>query len=77
MTDQFLLIITKFLLNTELKFGYIPKLITKMRVGGASNRSLKNIIKKSKEDYRAIKSNNIGSFLTLIKKNVSKVKQFF
>ena len=63
--------------DTELKFGYLPKVVTKMRVGGASNRSLKNIIRKSKEDYRAIRSNNIGNFLTLIKKNTSKLKQFF
>ena len=63
--------------DSELKLGYLPKGITKMRVGGASNRSLKNIIKKSKEDYRAIKSNNIGDFLTLIRKNTSKLKQFF
>ena len=63
--------------DTELKFGYLPKVITKMRVGGASNRSVENIIKKSKEDYRIIRSNNIGSFLTLIKKNISKLKQLF
>ena len=63
--------------DTKLKFGYLPKVVTKMRVGGASNRSLNNIIRKSKEDYRAIKSNNIGNFLTLIKKNTSKLKQFF
>jgi glycosyltransferase len=63
--------------DSELKFGYLPKVITKMRVGGASNRSLKNIIKKSKEDYRAIRINDIGNFLTFIKKNISKIKQFF
>ena len=63
--------------DTKLKFGYLPKVITKMRVGGASNRSLKNVIKKSKEDYRTIRSNNVGNFLTLIKKNTSKLKQFF
>ena len=63
--------------DSELKFGYLPKVITKMRVGGASNRSLKNVIRKSKEDYRAIRSNNVGNFLTLIKKNTSKLKQFF
>ena len=63
--------------DTELKFGYLPKVVTKMRVGGVSNRSLKNIIKKSKEDYRAIRSNNVGNFLTLVKKNTSKLKQFF
>ena len=63
--------------DPELKFGYLPKVITKMRVGGASNQSLKNIIKKSKEDYRAIRINNIGNFLTLARKNFSKIKQLF
>ncbi len=63
--------------DLELKFEYLPKVITKMRFGGVSNRSLKNIIKKSIEDYRAIKNNNIGNFLTLIRKNCSKLKQFF
>ncbi len=63
--------------DPELKFGYLPKVITKMRVGGASNQSLKNIIKKSKEDYRAIRINNIGNFLTLVRKNFSKIKQLF
>ena len=63
--------------DSELKFGYLPKVITRMRVGGASNRSLKNIIRKTKEDYRAIKRNKIGNFTTLITKNTSKLKQFF
>ena len=63
--------------DPELKFGYLPKVITKMRVGGASNKSLKNIIKKSKEDYRAIRINNIGNFLTLARKNFSKIKKLF
>jgi len=48
-----------------------------MRVGGTSNKSLKNIINKSYEDYRAIRSNNIGGILTLIRKNISKLNQFF
>ena len=61
----------------NLKFVYLPKVVTKMRVGVASNRSLKNIIKKTKEDYRAICSNKIGGFTTLILKNISKIKQFF
>ena len=63
--------------DPELKFGYLPKVITKMRVGGASNKSLKNIIKKSKEDYRAIRINNIGNFLTLTKKIFQKSNNFF
>jgi glycosyltransferase involved in cell wall biosynthesis len=67
----------RVLKDNSLKFAYLPKVITKMRLGGASNRSLKNIVTKSKEDYRAIKSNNVGNFLTLIRKNTSKLKQFF
>ncbi|MCW3785461.1 glycosyltransferase family 2 protein [Plebeiibacterium sediminum] len=58
-------------------FKYIPQVITKMRVGGASNKSIKNIIQKSKEDISALKQNNIGGVSTLIWKNVSKIPQFF
>ncbi|SFD29793.1 glycosyltransferase [Algibacter lectus] len=63
--------------DDTLRFAYLPEVITKMRAGGASNRSLKNIIIKSKEDYKAITSNNIGSFGTIIQKNVSKLNQFY
>ena len=66
----------RILKDKTLNFGYLPRVIIKMRVGGASNRSIKNIIKKSKEDYRAIRSNNIGGVITLILKNTSKIKQF-
>lgn len=61
----------------QLKFGYLPKVITRMRLGGISNNNLKNIILKTKEDYIAIKKNKVGNFLTLIRKNTSKLKQFF
>ena len=61
-----------------LKFSYLPKVITKMRVGGASNRSIKNIIAKSKEDYSAIKKNKLAYPLwVLCAKNISKIPQFF
>lgn len=56
---------------------YLPAVLYKMRVGGISNRSVKTIIHKSLEDYRALKSNEIGNILTLIYKNLSKVPQFF
>ncbi len=58
-------------------FKYLPQVITKMRVGGASNKSIKNIIQKSKEDISALKQNKIGGVSTLIWKNVSKIPQFF
>lgn len=66
----------RILKDESLKFTYLPQVITKMRLGGASNRNLKNIFKKTKEDYRAIRSNSIGGFITLLLKNTSKIKQF-
>jgi len=62
--------------ETDLRFCYLPKTIIKMRLGGASNRNLNNIIQKTKEDYRAVKSNGVGSWLTILLKNVTKIKQF-
>ena len=66
----------RILKDDSLKFGYLPKVITKMRVGGASNGSIKNIINKTKEDYRAIRSNHIGGWFSILIKNTSKIKQF-
>ncbi len=67
----------RVLKDDNLKFSYLPEVITKMRVGGASNRSLKNILQKTKEDYRAVKSNNVGGVFSILRKNTSKIKQFF
>ncbi len=47
-----------------------------MRVGGTSNNSFKNILQKTKEDFQAIKDNNIGGFGTILLKNITKIKQF-
>ncbi|NPA36731.1 MAG: glycosyltransferase [Chlorobi bacterium] len=57
-------------------FYYHPHVIIKMRLGGESNKSIKNIIKKSKEDLRALKTNKAGGLLTLILKNLRKLPQF-
>jgi glycosyltransferase len=56
---------------------YIPEVLYKMRLGGTSNKSLKNIIHKSLEDMRALRKNEIGGLRTLLLKNVSKIPQFF
>ena len=66
----------RILKDDSLKFTYLPNVITKMREGGASNRSVKNIIQKTKEDYRAARSNNIGGWYLIFLKNISKVRQF-
>jgi glycosyltransferase len=60
-----------------LRSEYLPKCLVKMRVGGASNRSIRNIVTKMKEDYSAITRNKTGNIFTLIKKNTGKIHQFF
>ncbi len=52
------------------------KLLVKMRCGGRSNKSIKNIIEKSIEDYKAIRRYELG-LSTLIGKNIMKLPQFF
>jgi len=61
----------------EFNAVYIPEVFVKMRVGGASNRSLKNIIQKSREDYDALRRTGIGGLSTLVFKNAIKLGQFF
>jgi glycosyltransferase involved in cell wall biosynthesis len=55
---------------------YIPEVLVKMRVGGASNRSLSNIMRKSSEDLRALRRNGVGGLGALLWKNLSKLPQF-
>jgi len=55
---------------------YVPKVFVNMRIGGMSNRSFKNLIIKSFEDYHIIKKNKIGGLFTLFNKNFSKIRQF-
>lgn len=59
------------------KAVYLPQVMVKMRLGGASNRSLKNIIHKSREDYDALRRTGVGGMGALLWKNVSKLRQFF
>jgi glycosyltransferase len=55
---------------------YVPKVLINMRIGGMSNRSFKNLIIKSVEDYQIMKKNKIGGLFTLFNKNFSKIGQF-
>lgn len=63
--------------GAQIRSSYIPEVLVKMRVGGESNRSLKKILQKTREDYLAIKSNQIGGLATLFFKNIRKLHQFF
>lgn len=59
-----------------LKAAYIPEVLVRMRVGGESNQSFRKIVRKSREDYRALRSNGVGGTRTLAWKNLSKLNQF-
>lgn len=57
---------------------YLSTIMVKMRAGGLSNRSIKNLLHKSIEDYRAWRINDLkASVPRLVAKNVSKIPQFF
>ena len=59
-----------------IRVGYIPRVLVKMRVGGASNRTLVQLLRKSREDYLALRRNGIGGVGALLWKNLSKIGQF-
>ena len=70
-------IMLRFLKKYQLKSSYINKTFVKMRVGGESNRSIKNIVKANLESYRAWEINglNINPIIFLLKP-LSKILQF-
>ena len=59
------------------KLAYIPQVQVRMRLGGASNRSLGNMMTKSYEDYLALKRHGVGGVGTVVWKNLSKLPQIF
>lgn len=66
----------RWLWRHKLRPAYIPGVMVKMRMGGDSNRSLGRILRKSREDYRALRRNGVGGIGALALKNLSKIDQF-
>jgi glycosyltransferase involved in cell wall biosynthesis len=60
-----------------LNVHYIPQVLVRMRLGGVSNRNPALILRKSREDFRALRSNSCGGLWALIRKNLSKLPQFW
>jgi len=58
------------------KIDYLPEVLVHMRTGGVSNAGLRNLLKKSKEDF--LISLRMGHFapVSILLKMASKVKQF-
>lgn len=66
----------RYLYAKRIVVSYLPKILVKMRVGGISNRSIRTMLCKSKEDIIILKNNGIPWLLALIFKNISKLPQF-
>ncbi|SFQ71364.1 glycosyltransferase [Donghicola eburneus] len=62
----------RYIVKGGIRLAYLDEVMVKMRVGGESNASLKKIIKKSSEDYRAIRRNGVGGIGTLAFKTCQK-----
>ena len=70
-------LILRFIWKHQIRVVYIPEVLIKMRVGGKSNKNIKNLLLKSFEDYKVIKENRVkGGFVTLLMKNIRKLPQF-
>lgn len=67
----------KILSNPKYKTSCINNFTSKHRMGGASSKNISNMIYANREAYQAWKNNGINiSKLFLIKKPLSKIKQF-
>ena len=60
----------------QLSSAYLPEVIVKMRMGGASNASVGNVLKANLQCWKAWRQNGLGvSPLPVIAKPLSKLKQ--
>lgn len=69
--------ILRLLWKNKISISYLPVVLTKMSWGGASNKNFGNLLAKSKEDYIAMKKNDLPlPCFTLALKNIRKISQF-
>ncbi|QXE91548.1 glycosyltransferase [Geomonas subterranea] len=71
-------LMARFLERHQVKGVYIPRIFVKMRVGGATNKSVSNIVKQNVEIVRACKKNGIDMSLVSFARNkvVDRLRQF-
>ena len=66
------------LFKTEkIRIFFLNEFTVKMRIGGTSNKNIKNIFIKIIEDLSIIKKNKMNVLKTILFKNFSKISQFF
>lgn len=68
----------RYLERGDLKVTYIPCVLVRMRIGGATNQSLRNIVKQNKEVIAALRKNDISFsiFVFFVSKVFSRFMQF-
>ena len=67
----------RFIEKYHIRLVYLPEKLVRMRYGGATSSSLKNIIRQDKECFSAFKDNQIPvSCLYPVLRLLSKIKQF-
>ena len=67
----------RYLFTHKITASYLPKLIVRMRVGGASNVNFKQRFRANRRDYLAMKKNKIPfAFIVSILKPLIKLLQF-
>ncbi len=69
----------RFVEKHHIKLQYLPEYLVKMRLGGATSKSIQNVYRQDVETIRAFKENGLpgGSFMYLFWRYLPKVKQFF
>lgn len=60
----------------QVRAAYLPEVLVRMRTGGLSNRSLVTMLRKSFEDFTALRQNQLGGVAALLCKNMVKLPQF-
>lgn len=70
-------LILRFFHTHKINAAYLPSLMVNMRMGGVSNKTIKNILLAVKNDLRALFRNKIPNpFRVLLRKKLSKISQF-
>jgi glycosyltransferase involved in cell wall biosynthesis len=71
-------IMLRFIDKYKIKIAYLPEALVKMRLGGETNKSIKNIYKQNIECLRAFKNNGlrVNYFIYPIRRLLPKLLQF-
>ncbi len=60
----------RYLARPAIRAHYVAEVLVRMRSGGASNRSIRALANKSREDLLALRRNRVGGVATLLCKEI-------